>query len=92
MDDGHNSGVGGDETQWNKSSNFAIETYRDLKEATAERFRRFTKAVFMRNTHSELSPATAELGRTISGIVVIISATYQWNKIRCFNSKFYPVE
>ena len=54
------------------ASNFPIETYQGLEEATAERIKRFedeTKAMLMRSTgsRSDLSPATPEMGRTTSG-------------------------
>ena len=52
------------------SSKYPIETYQGLEEATAERIKRFedeTKAMLMRNSRSDLTPATPEMGRTTSG-------------------------
>merc|ERR1719167_53085 len=46
------------------SSKYPIETYQGLEEATAERIKRFedeTKAMLMRNSRSDLTPATPEM-------------------------------
>ena len=51
-------------------SQYPIETYHGLQEATAERIKRFedeTKAMLMRNSRSDLTPSTSEIGRTTSG-------------------------
>ena len=54
---------------------YPIETYQGLEEATAERIKRFedeTKAMLMRNSRSDLTPATPEMGRTTSGNVILM--------------------
>ena len=69
------------ETERNDSSKYPIETYQGLEEATAERIKRFedeTKAMLMRNSRSDLTPATPEMGRTTSGNTLIKHIT------RCF--------
>ena len=56
------------------SSKYPIETYQGLEEATAERIKRFedeTKAMLMRNSRSDLTPATPEMGRTTSGTSIL---------------------
>ena len=66
---GPNSAEKGDGTK------YPIETYQGLEEATAERIKRFedeTKAMLMRNSRSDLTPATPEMGRTTSGNVILM--------------------
>ena len=56
------------------NSKYPIETYQGLEEATAERIKRFedeTKAMLMRNSRSDLTPATPEMGRTTSGTFIL---------------------
>ena len=66
--DGNKGAEKGDGTK------YPIETYQGLEEATAERIKRFedeTKAMLMRNSRSDLTPATPEMGRTTSGKVIV---------------------
>ena len=63
-------GGGPKEGERNENSMYPIETYQGLEEATAERIKRFedeTKAMLMRNSRTDLTPATPEMGRTTSG-------------------------
>jgi hypothetical protein len=60
---------GNREAEKGDNTKYPIETYQGLEEATAERIKRFedeTKAMLMRNSRSDLTPSTPEMGRTTS--------------------------
>ena len=76
---------GNREAEKGDSTKYPIETYQGLEEATAERIKRFedeTKAMLMRNSRSDLTPATPEMGRTTSGIVFIAYHPFLRNVVK----------